>query len=970
MRVNRLSQQPETPESRASFALTPHPALLVGLLMIVAACSAEKTSTTTFDAGVTTEDTATADTGAVDSGATTDDTMGADAGPGSTDSWIDSGGVVSENTNTLCNDGKDNDNDGKTDCDDLSCSTGIGVTVCDTTDPTKENTDPTCTDGKDNDNDGKTDCDDSDCKESTLVTVCDTKPGPTKEDNDAACQDGKDNDNNGYTDCNDFGCSKNPKVTVCGGTKPVCGNGKCESGETASNCAKDCSKPSALSCVGKCGQYDATAKCQCDDACVGEKDCCTDYKGVCGGSNSPVCGNGKCESGESKTSCPKDCDTKPAGSCKGKCGDFTPGASCQCDSGCVAIGDCCSDIKTVCGDVTAPSTSCLATPWQQQVKSVSPMPRVAADGKAVWLAANQLMYAAEPGAKLLAKPWTVKACAGSACSDQVVNAQGVAADPAGGVFAVGLFAEVTGASWSQGVVARYDASGKAVWSHNLLATGVAKTADLGTFSAVSAGPTGKAVVATAMKETGGVVARVWTVGSVGAALETTWKLSPGVAEVNSVAWDKDNIRAVGVAAGGGWLGGVTKGTSWQIALKGVTYAADVAMAEKGASYVVGHSTVSAGVASWLGRFDDAGKQVWVSKLGSGVQNRFDRVIGLPQGAALTGATLAKAGQWRAWLVAVDDKGIIQAQTSYGLPGVEVASTGAAMPDPEGVLLAARLGPVTKPTGVWLVRTDGNGDGPCSDAKGATCGAETVPCDDGQACTIDACDAKSGKCSHSPAGANAPCQDGNACTGAGICKAGACTAGTAVADGQPCGGSGTCKVGVCVGDKAVAPKVGDLVFSELMVRAKSGTGDDGEWIELTNVSKASIDLEGLALVYKGGTSVKLTGKGKPLTVKPGARFVIGRSTNAAKNFGAKIDYVQTQVAMSNSGATLDIKLGKVVIDAVKYTKSSVTLGVALQLSLSKIDAKSNDDIKSWCLATKGYGTSGLKGTPGTENLPCK
>ena len=63
-------------------------------------------------------------------------------------------------------------------------------------------------------------------------------------------------------------------------------------------------------------------------------------------------------------------------------------------------------------------------------------------------------------------------------------------------------------------------------------------------------------------------------------------------------------------------------------------------------------------------------------------------------------------------------------------------------------------------------------------------------------------------------------------------------------------------------------------------------------------------------------------------------------------------------------------GKVVIDAVKYTKSSVTLGVALQLSLSKIDAKSNDDIKSWCLATKGYGTSGLKGTPGTENLPCK
>ena len=55
--------------------------------------------------------------------------------------------VAAEVTAAACSDGKDNDLDGKTDCEDPDCHA-----YC------LENTDARCHDGKDNDFDGKADC--------------------------------------------------------------------------------------------------------------------------------------------------------------------------------------------------------------------------------------------------------------------------------------------------------------------------------------------------------------------------------------------------------------------------------------------------------------------------------------------------------------------------------------------------------------------------------------------------------------------------------------------------------------------------------------------------------------------------------------------------------------------------------------------------------------------------------------------
>jgi hypothetical protein len=167
------------------------------------------------------------------------------------------GGGVKENTNALCQDGIDNDNNGFTDCDDYNCCKwgvpATGITVCtpgvcgggyrdagmplDASTPktdaggVKENTDPLCSDGLDNDNNGFTDCADFSCckplpdggSRAPGVTVCAEftcyGPGRQPENTEATCSDGIDNDGDHHTDCSDFDCCKNgvpaPGVTSC-----------------------------------------------------------------------------------------------------------------------------------------------------------------------------------------------------------------------------------------------------------------------------------------------------------------------------------------------------------------------------------------------------------------------------------------------------------------------------------------------------------------------------------------------------------------------------------------------------------------------------------------------------------------------------------------------------------------------------------------------------------------------------------
>ncbi len=97
-----------------------------------------------------------------------------------------------EHFEQVCDDGQDNDGDGKADCFDPDCFGKAGV--CDT-----EDSSALCSDGQDNDGDGKADCADPDCF--GMAGACDTE---------TVCDDGSDNDNDGHVDCDDSDCAMAP----------------------------------------------------------------------------------------------------------------------------------------------------------------------------------------------------------------------------------------------------------------------------------------------------------------------------------------------------------------------------------------------------------------------------------------------------------------------------------------------------------------------------------------------------------------------------------------------------------------------------------------------------------------------------------------------------------------------------------------------------------------------------------------
>jgi len=109
-----------------------------------------------------------------------------------------------------CDNGLDDDADGRTDCADDDC---VGFAPCSMEDygAPMDYFERYCDDGVDNDSDGLTDCEDPDCIETGYCGAHPMSGPPALEQN---CTDGVDNDEDGATDCADVDCSEHISCMV------------------------------------------------------------------------------------------------------------------------------------------------------------------------------------------------------------------------------------------------------------------------------------------------------------------------------------------------------------------------------------------------------------------------------------------------------------------------------------------------------------------------------------------------------------------------------------------------------------------------------------------------------------------------------------------------------------------------------------------------------------------------------------
>jgi hypothetical protein len=182
-----------------------------------------------------------------------------------------------------------------------------------------------------------------------------------------------------------------------------------------------------------------------------------------------------------------------------------------------------------------------------------------------------------------------------------------------------------------------------------------------------------------------------------------------------------------------------------------------------------------------------------------------------------------------------------------------------------------------------------------------------------------------------------------------------TSGTAVSDATPP------EAGIADGSSAALPAAGDVIIDELLINP-AGSDTNREWIEIANVSKATLDL-GQLHVADAASDVTVDAG----VLAPGGLLVLGQSLDPTKNGGAAIALsFGNAISLNNGGDSISICLGPcatgVVLDQVVWTAD---LGAAFDGHAAIVGVAPG----LFCPADQPFGDAGSFGSPGQANPPC-
>jgi hypothetical protein len=154
----------------------------------------------------------------------------------------------------------------------------------------------------------------------------------------------------------------------------------------------------------------------------------------------------------------------------------------------------------------------------------------------------------------------------------------------------------------------------------------------------------------------------------------------------------------------------------------------------------------------------------------------------------------------------------------------------------------------------------------------------------------------------------------------------------------------------------------------MIESVSGTGDHGEWLEVTSTRDCALDLRGLHGECPRGAKAATFDLGGDFWIPARGTFVVADSLSPAVNH----DLPQPVFAwrgnlgdvLRNKGGTVTLLVNGAVVDTVTFPALTLTVGATVAFP-ADCDPSQRSDFSLWETSVSSW-FPGFRGTPNAAN----
>jgi hypothetical protein len=164
----------------------------------------------------------------------------------------------------------------------------------------------------------------------------------------------------------------------------------------------------------------------------------------------------------------------------------------------------------------------------------------------------------------------------------------------------------------------------------------------------------------------------------------------------------------------------------------------------------------------------------------------------------------------------------------------------------------------------------------------------------------------------------------------------------------------------------APAEGNLIITEVMVDPAAVDDVAGEWFEVINLSDNPVNLNGLSIVEDNSWTIDTD-----IVLESGWAIVFANNDDPTTNGGIENTHLLNNLAFGNAGDDLALMFADAIVDEISFNETDYpySSGVAMQLSVGRMDPILNDDPANWCAAPFQWAEGSDYGTPYGYNLAC-